>query len=203
MPAQSTCSLPDCLYFGRVIKGMCPKHYNTAWARERRARSTPEEHERRKAISRASRNRYIERYRADTNERARQRREARRIEYPSLPGEEWRPVVGYEGWYEVSTEGRVRRVAAGTGTQVNRPVKPQFDRYGYLYVLLSRYHVPSRKMVHQLVAAAYIGPRPDGYTVNHEDGNKTNNRPANLTYMTSAENTRHAIALGLRPSRHR
>lgn len=51
--------------------------------------------------------------------------------------------------------------------------------------------------VNRLVAAAFHG-RDDSRQVNHKDGNKINNRPENLEYMTNQENTQHAILTGLR-----
>lgn len=50
---------------------------------------------------------------------------------------------------------------------------------------------------HDLVAEAWIGPKPDGVTVNHKDGNKLNNIPENLEYATYSENISHAYRLGL------
>jgi len=51
--------------------------------------------------------------------------------------------------------------------------------------------------VHSAIATAFIGPRPQGFEVNHKDGDKLNNRVDNLEYVTSSENTMHAYELGL------
>jgi hypothetical protein len=51
--------------------------------------------------------------------------------------------------------------------------------------------------IHQLMAAAFLGPYPSGYEVNHADADKGNNRLANLEYVTHAENVTHAAQHGL------
>jgi len=123
-----------------------------------------------------------------------------------LEREEWRPVVGYEGLYEVSDQGRVRRVGKsavtgkghGGGARIGRILKQQPVDGGYWKVFLWKNGFQENWLVHVLVAAAFIGPCPDGYEVNHENGNKSNNAASNLEYMTRSENNKHAYATGLR-----
>lgn len=110
--------------------------------------------------------------------------------------EEWRPVVGYEGVYEVSNLGRVKRVGPAKGAQSGRVLKPLPDRRGYQSVVLWCKFVEKRTFIHKLVAAAFIGPRPDGLAVNHIDHDPTNNRAANLEYVTNRDNTHHAMKAG-------
>lgn len=113
--------------------------------------------------------------------------------------EEWRPVVGYEGWYSVSSLGRVRRDRPGRRTAAGLILK-QFPRStGYLGVALSHGSNESRKFftVHILVCEAWHGLRPVGKTVNHIDGVKTSNIPSNLEWVTPKENSEHAVATGL------
>ncbi len=120
--------------------------------------------------------------------------------------EEWRPVVGYEGIYEVSSLGQVRRVGPaarhgaghGGGVRIGRIRQPQTVR-GYLVVLLWKEGRYQPFLVHRLAAAAFLGPLPDGYEINHRDGDKTNNRPENLEYVTRSANMLHAYRTGLRP----
>lgn len=119
--------------------------------------------------------------------------------------EEWRPVVGYEGLYSVSNMGRVRRDIDGKGTSAGLILKLGTNPNGY-HVIALYDHSPrngrskSRKLftVHSLVAAAFIGQRPEGFVINHISGIKKDNRPQNLEYCTSLENQHHATAMKLR-----
>lgn len=115
--------------------------------------------------------------------------------------EEWRPVVGYEGWYEVSNLGRVRRVGAGRGSTVGRILRTRPDRNGYRLVELHRERRRHGENVHRLVAAAFLGPRPAGMEVNHRDRDKMNSALANLEYVTPSENVAHAYRTGVVPRR--
>lgn len=54
------------------------------------------------------------------------------------------------------------------------------------------------KLVHCLVAEAFLGPRPSGHEINHLDGDKGRAHANNLEYVTPAENMRHAYKMGLR-----
>jgi hypothetical protein len=103
--------------------------------------------------------------------------------------EEWRPVAGYEGLYEVSSLGRVRRAG--------RVLKPgRNPRTGYLVVSLWHDGKGETHTVHRLVAHAFIGPCPPGQHVNHRDFDRANARADNLEYLTPAENNRHTVTHG-------
>lgn len=110
-------------------------------------------------------------------------------------GEEWRPVAAVipgRVVYEVSSFGRVR----STGPRA-RVLRQELNRRYYVVSL----HGKFRRLVHTLVAAAFVGPKPVGMTVNHIDGHKSNNSSGNLEYLTHRENIRHAFANGLCDSR--
>jgi len=96
--------------------------------------------------------------------------------------ETWKPIIGYEGLYQVSDLGKVRSLKFGK----ERILKPGMSA-GYLAVGLCNNGQKTRK-VHQLVAEAFIGPRPDGYETCHKDDVKTNNVLTNLYYGTKSEN---------------
>jgi predicted XRE-type DNA-binding protein len=113
--------------------------------------------------------------------------------------EMWKPVVGYEGFYEVSNRGRVRSARETRATKIGRILKPS-PIFGYLYVVLARHGTARSTRVHRLVAHAFIGAKPDGLQINHKDGNKQNNCASNLEYVTAQRNTQHAIETGLRKS---
>lgn len=115
----------------------------------------------------------------------------------SLPGERWLPVAGWDYWYAVSDLGRLRRLAGSRQTPTARLLRPTKGSSGYLKVELQRAGVSQTWNVHALVAEAFIGPRPEGYQVNHKNGIKTDNRLANLEWTTPAGNNRHAQQLGL------
>lgn len=101
--------------------------------------------------------------------------------------EQWRPVVGYEGLYEVSDEGRVkttRRKGSAGGL-----MKPQTAKCGgYWVVALYRDGQEDKRYVHALVVETFTGPRPSGLEIRHLDGDPQNARLSNLCYGTSAEN---------------
>lgn len=119
--------------------------------------------------------------------------------------EEWRPIPWFEGFYSASDQGRIRsepQPVRTTGRQHGRVLAPSLSRKGYQCVRLC---VSGRRLstqVHCLVAAAFIGPRPDGLQVNHKDGIKTNNLPGNLEYVTCKENVQHCWANGMHGVEH-
>lgn len=118
--------------------------------------------------------------------------------------ETWKPVVGYEGKYEVSDLGRVRSVTR-TITQlgrggvpfsrgvVGRVLRPGVASNGYPTVAIGRYNT---RTVHSLVAEAFLGPCPAGCEVLHLDGTRTNSVLSNLRYGTRSENIYDAVRNG-------
>lgn len=107
--------------------------------------------------------------------------------------ETWRAVVGYEGRYEVSDEGRVRSLNFRKRRGLVVVMKTATNRDGYACLSFGKKNV----RVHSLVAEAFLGPRPPRYDVNHKDGNKSNNRLDNIEYCTESQNTQHSFARGL------
>jgi hypothetical protein len=112
--------------------------------------------------------------------------------------EEWRPVVGYAGLYEISSFGRVRSLKRGPA----KPLAPQRtgsarNRHGrYLKVLLSDGAARKQITVHRLVLEAFIGPRPPGQQARHLNGIPDDNRLTNLAWGTPLENQADSVRHG-------
>lgn len=119
----------------------------------------------------------------------------------------WKPVPGYEGWYEVSDEGRVRARERriwhtanrwGKGfwrTMPERAVKPVLTRR-YYRVTLQRAGKPRQFAVHRLVLSAFIGPCPPGLEGCHADDDPSNNRLSNLRWDTTSANVLDQVRNG-------
>ena len=116
--------------------------------------------------------------------------------------EEWRPVVGYEGIYEVSNTGKVRSldmyVKIGYGNYRLHKGKVisllKKGEYGYIQVNLCYNGKLYKKYVHRLVAQAFL-PNPDNLPeVNHRDEDKRNNRVDNLEWCDRSYNLKYGTA---------
>lgn len=112
-----------------------------------------------------------------------------------MASERWLAVVGWEGYYEVSDLGRVRRIAQTRGTRCGI-LKTVPDRKGYPQVVLSRHSLERTRPVHRLVGEAFIGPLPKGLVTRHLNGNQTDNRAVNLAYGTRRENSEDMLRHG-------
>lgn len=115
--------------------------------------------------------------------------------------EEWRPVVGFdglfEGVYEVSNLGRVKRVLGGPGKVVGRILKPKIDKDGYpSYGLI--HNLQRRDVrVSRLVCEAFHGPAPEGKPwALHRDDDKSRNTPENLYWGSPGENLLDCVRNG-------
>lgn len=110
---------------------------------------------------------------------------------------EWRDIPGYEGLYQASRCGMIKRLAAPTGV-ICRPMMkvdkilvstPAVGCYGS--VQLRKNGSTKPQMVHRLVALAFVENPDNKPIVNHKDRNKTNNHASNLEWCTHKENSEH------------
>lgn len=112
-------------------------------------------------------------------------------------GERWLPVPGYEGLYEVSDMGRVRSIRRGGAILANCT-----DYSGYPVVQLSRAGSRKPHTTHRLVCRAFHGeqPNPLHNEVAHLDGDRTNARADNLSWVSKVENHAHKRVHGTHQS---
>ncbi len=111
---------------------------------------------------------------------------------PLPENEIWRWVVGLEGRYEVSSIGRVRSHCRGA----RGIMRQHLHTGGYPSVGLVIGGKQITHTVHSLVVAAFIGKRPDGFLVCHNNGDPADNRAANLRYDTAAANSLDMVRHG-------
>jgi hypothetical protein len=121
----------------------------------------------------------------------------------SVPAEvdspQWAPIVDFEGFYEVSTDGQIRsRPRPGTKGGLLTP-KVRDDDSGYLSVGLYATGREETHRIHNVVLIAFVGPRPQGMVARHLDGDPTNNRLDNLCWGTSSENNIDQVRHGTHP----
>ena len=106
--------------------------------------------------------------------------------------ENYRDIPGYEGTYQVSDTGNVKIIKTG------KLKKAYLVGTGYLQTELNN---PKKKFkIHQLVAMAFLGHKPDGtqnVVVDHINGNKVDNRVENLQLTTTRHNTSKAVTRDL------
>lgn len=120
--------------------------------------------------------------------------------------ERWLPIVGYEGFYEVSDQGRVRSldrvVPCGTRkmrTYRGRALADSADTAGYRIVALYRDGRRRTTKVHSLVLESFVGSRPAGMEACHNNGDLADNRLANLRWDTHSRNVYDSVRQGTHP----
>lgn len=112
-------------------------------------------------------------------------------------------IEGYGGIYKITEHGDVISLARqykcpkrGVVTVKERVLRPSISPNGYVMITLSKSGETKTYTVHSLVAAAFIGPRPDGMQVCHRDNDPTNNHYLNLRYDTPIGNNADKIKHG-------
>jgi len=129
-----------------------------------------------------------------------------------MEGEIWKPIIGYEGCYEVSNKGRVKSLDRyiqqfdNRGNLIDRFIRGRIlstnrnNGSGYLTVQLRNGVLKENTgndYIHILVAKHFVKNLENKPTVNHKDGNKKNNSAENLEWATQSEQMKHAYENGL------
>lgn len=115
-----------------------------------------------------------------------------------IANEEWRPIPGFEGYYEVSNIGRIKRLPRGKQWPYrlthNNIRKCRINKTGYYCVNLSKDNRVKWVAVHRLVAMAFL-PNPLNLPcINHKDESRDNNRVENLEWCTYQYNANYGTA---------
>lgn len=103
--------------------------------------------------------------------------------------EHWKEI--FDGNYAISSMGQIKRLKAAKGTQAGRLLKPSLRKAknsrsgGYYRVSIWVGNIKKDAYIHQLVAEAFIGPRPKDHEINHKDRNTAHNFVDNLEYIDS------------------
>jgi len=110
----------------------------------------------------------------------------------------YNPIIGYEGYYEISNLSNIKSLPRKDKSGRIRGIilKQIACKNGYLEVKLCKNGVSKRLSIHRLVAMHFIENVDNKPAVNHIDGDKHNNISSNLEWCTYKENTQHAISLG-------
>jgi len=111
--------------------------------------------------------------------------------------EEWVAAYGWEGLYEVSSEGRARRILFGPGVRnLGKPMKRTVLASGYVSSGFSRNGKTTPVLLHRLVLESFVGPCPEGHETCHVNGNRLDARLANLRWGTAKSNQADRIIHG-------
>lgn len=120
--------------------------------------------------------------------------------------ENWKPVPGFEGRYEVSDRGRVKSLARPIPQKNGRTrlcgeviLKTEVNNGGYHRVQLWSGNHRHRKYVHRLVLEAFVGPCPDGMEACHWNDDPSDNRLENLRWASQSENTYDRVRNRIHP----
>ena len=113
----------------------------------------------------------------------------------------WKPVVGFEGFYEINLQGTIRTIERitvfGNRKRIVKSIirKPSINPHGYYYVRLYKGDKQKNVLVHRALMEAFVPNTEDKPYIDHINTIKTDNRLENLRWVTSKENTHNPLTL--------
>lgn len=99
--------------------------------------------------------------------------------------EVWKNIKDYEGLYQVSNKGKVRRFNSG------KILKDRYDNYGYKRINLSKHGKYKTFYIHRLVGIMFLENKENKPQINHKNRNIEDNRVENIEWATAKENVKH------------
>lgn len=108
----------------------------------------------------------------------------------------WKAIPGFEGIYEASNTGDIRRIGKNKGARAGLIIRPYKTTHGYLAVKLCKDRKTKYYAVHRAVLEAFTEKKPRNIDVRHKDGCRTNNVLDNLCWGTRSENMQDAAMHG-------
>ena len=114
-----------------------------------------------------------------------------------MPKEIWLAMKGFEGRYEISSLGRIRRLFTSAQHKAFGIFTPRADQYGYSRTTLRDDSGRVRRIsVHVAVLESFVGDRPKGHDASHINGIRTDNRLENLRWETASDNHQRKLEHG-------
>lgn len=110
----------------------------------------------------------------------------------------WKDIPEYEGLYQASNLGRIKRLAKENSKGFKEKIhNPVLQKTGYLLCALSKNKISKKYLAHRIIAKTFIENKFNKEQINHKNGIKNDNRIENLEWFTRSENTKHAWQNGL------